>query len=235
MSADSGRAKTLVRGGRAVGHSVPMSGSLMTTAAEGAAAGLGVAMPLGAIGVLLLQEGRHGWRAAASGAAAVAVVDGLYATVAVLVGPQLARLLSGYEGWVRLLSAVVLGVIAVRGLLSLRAVAGTAGAQAAVDGGGPAAGGSGAGRAFVRFGVLTLVNPMTALYFTALIAARGSGGSGGPVFVGAAFLASLAWQQLLAAGGALAGARLGPGVRRATYAFGYGLVAFLALRLAFAG
>ncbi|MFG2818581.1 LysE family transporter [Kitasatospora sp. NPDC048365] len=210
-----------------------MTGSLMTTAAEGAAAGLGVAMPLGAIGVLLLQEGRRGWRPAASGAAAVAVVDGLYAAVAVLVGPQLARALAGYEGWVRLLSAALLAVIAVRGLLSLRGAA-----QSAQAGPGEAAGEGGAFRSFVRFGLLTLVNPMTALYFTALIAARGSGGSGGSggaVYVAAVFAASLLWQELLAAAGALAGARLRPGVRRATYAAGYGLVACLAIRLAWPG
>ncbi|MER8184536.1 LysE family transporter [Kitasatospora sp. NPDC094015] len=205
-----------------------MTGSLMTTAAEGAAAGLGVAMPVGAIGVLLLQEGGRGWRPAAGGALAVAAVDMLYAAVAVLVGPQVARLLAGTGGWVRLVSAALLGVIAIRGLLSLR------GAGALPTGEQPAAGGS-AARSFLRFGLLTLVNPATALYFTALTAARGDslhGGAGGAVFVAGVFVASLLWQQLVAAAGAFGVARLGARARRASYALGYGVVAVLAVRLA---
>ncbi|WP_371502217.1 lysine transporter LysE [Kitasatospora sp. NBC_00374] len=208
-----------------------MVASLMTTAAEGAAAGLGVAVPVGAIGVLLLREGGRGWRPAASAATAVAVVDMLYAAVAVLVGPQVARLLAGTGGWVRLVSAALLGVIAVRGLLSLR----TAGP--AVTAGGPPAGGS-AARSFLRFGLLTAVNPATALYFTALTAARGSslsGGAAGAVFVAGVFLASLLWQQVVAAVGTFGVARLGARARQLSYALGYGVVAVLAVRLAWSG
>ncbi|MFJ5228967.1 LysE family transporter [Kitasatospora sp. NPDC088391] len=196
----------------------------MTSAAlEGAVAGLGVAVPLGAVGVLLLQEGRRGWAPAAGGATAVAAVDGAYATVAVLAGPQVAALLAGHEGTVRLVSALLLGAIAVHGLLGLRRAVEPA----------PDASARGAGRAFLRFTLLTAVNPATALYFTALIAARGTGThAGATAFVTGVFLASLLWQHLLAAAGAFAGARLGPRLRRVTYAVGYGLVGLLALRLA---
>ncbi|WP_099897656.1 LysE family transporter [Streptomyces sp. TLI_171] len=199
----------------------------MTGAAvEGVVAGLGVAVPLGAVGVLLLQEGRRGWAPAAGGATAVAAVDGAYAAVAVLAGPQVAALLSGHESAVRAVSALLLGAIAVHGLLGLRRSVETAE--------GPSA--RGAGRSFVRFALLTAVNPTTALYFTALIAARGTTAhAGATAFVTGVFLASLAWQHLLAAAGAFAGARLGPRLRRATYAAGYGLVALLAVRLALAG
>ncbi|WP_051812851.1 hypothetical protein [Kitasatospora sp. MBT63] len=210
-----------------------MFGSFMTTAADGAVAGLGVAVPVGAIGVLLLQEGGRGWRPAAGGALAVALVDALYAAVAVLLGPQVARLLAGAGGWVRLVSAALLAVIAVRGLLSLRG----AGAATA-DGAGPATGDGSAARSFLRFGLLTVVNPATALYFTALTAARGSslrGGATGAVFVAGVFAASVLWQQLVAAAGAFGVARLGGRARQATYALGYGLVAFLAVRLAWSG
>ncbi|MEV4561759.1 lysine transporter LysE [Kitasatospora sp. NPDC049285] len=197
-------------------------------AVEGAVAGLGVAVPLGAIGVLLLQEGRRGWPAAAGGATAVAFVDMAYAAVAVLVGPRVAGALAGHETAVRAVSAVLLAAIAVRGLLGLR--------RQAVDA--PSAGGGTAGavRSFVRFGLLTVGNPTTALYFTALIAARGSSAhTDAPVYVLAVFLASLTWQHLLAATGAFATARLTPRLRRATYAAGYGLVAVLAVRLVLAG
>ncbi|MFD8479413.1 LysE family transporter [Kitasatospora sp. NPDC059673] len=200
----------------------------MTTGAalEGVVAGLGVAVPLGAVGVLLLQEGRRGWAPAAGGATAVAAVDGAYATVAVLAGPRVAHLLAGHESAVHAVSALLLGAIAVHGLLGLRRTAEPTEA--------PSPGS--AARAFVRFALLTLVNPTTALYFTALIAARGTDArSGATAFVAGVFLASLVWQHVLAAAGAFAGAKLGPRVRRSTYAAGYGLVAVLALRLAFSG
>ncbi|MFD7985369.1 hypothetical protein ACFV4M_18630 [Kitasatospora indigofera] len=41
--------------------------SLARPLLAGAAAGLGVALPLGAIGVLLLEEGRRGWRGGGRG------------------------------------------------------------------------------------------------------------------------------------------------------------------------
>ncbi|GJF33477.1 hypothetical protein KNE206_61770 [Kitasatospora sp. NE20-6] len=223
-----------------------MVDSLVSTAAAGAAAGLGVAMPLGAVGVLLLQEGGRGLRLGASAATAVALVDLLYAAVAVLVGPRLAGLLGGGEAWVRLGAGVVLAAIAVRGLLSLSggSVPGGAGASGSgADGAGaagPVVGAAAAGpgsarRSFLRFGVLTLVNPTTALYFTALTAARGAAAAGAAtaaVFAGAVFVASLLWQQVLAAAGAFAGARLTVRTRRVTYALGYGLVLCFAVRLA---
>ncbi|MFD7985368.1 LysE family transporter [Kitasatospora indigofera] len=124
---------------------------------------------------------------------------------------------------------------------------GTAGE--AGDGGGAASrgrgdsGAGGAAPAFVRFLLLTLVNPATALYFLALVSAGGPGGPGGggevtgapaaAAFAGGVFVASLLWQQVLAALGALAGARLtGRVARTLTYGAGYGLVAYYAVRLA---
>ncbi|MFE4605372.1 hypothetical protein ACFRKE_31425 [Kitasatospora indigofera] len=241
--------------------------SLARPLLAGGAAGLGVALPLGAIGVLLLEEGRRGWRAAAGAAAAVAVADLLYAALAVTVGSRLSALLAGWEAWTRAASAALLGVIAVRGLLALlrpRERRGApAGAGAGVvtgagsegtageagDGGGAASrgrgdsGAGGAAPAFVRFLLLTLVNPATALYFLALVSAGGPGGPGGggavtgapaaAAFAGGVFVASLLWQQVLAALGALAGARLtGRVARTLTYGAGYGLVAYYAVRLA---
>ncbi len=144
-----------------------------------------------------------------------------------LAGPRVAHLLAGHETAVRAVSALLLGAIAVHGLLGLRRTAADA-----ADTPAPRS----AARAFVRFALLTLVNPTTALYFTALVAAHGADArAGATAFATGVFLASLAWQHLLAAAGAFAGARLGPTVRRSTYAAGYGLVAVLALRLALTG
>ena len=53
----------------------------------GAVAGVGVALPLGAVGVLVVSEGLHrGWRPAAAAATGVALVDLGYAAVAVAAG-----------------------------------------------------------------------------------------------------------------------------------------------------
>jgi len=195
----------------------------MTAALAGAAAGLGVAVPVGAVGVLLLQESLRGRRAAVAGACAVAGVDLLYACAAVLLGPHLSGALADREAWVRLGAALVLGVIAVRGVL--------AGVRPSASESPSAAG---ARQTFVRFAGLTLVNPTTALYFTALTAGQGRAleHSGGLVFVLAVFAASLVWQQLLVAAGSLAGTRIGVRARSWTFRVGYGIVAAYAVRLA---
>jgi arginine exporter protein ArgO len=199
---------------------------MWTTAMAGAAAGLGVAMPVGAMGVLLIQEGMRDRRGAVAAAAAVAVVDFAYAAVATALGPLVASALSGVEAWVRLVSATVLAVIAVRGLLASRHA-------------GPAPEGESAGtgpvRTFTRFAALTLINPTTALCFAALTTAQGaalSGGTAGAVFVGGVFVASLAWQQLLVAVSGLAGKRISDTARAWTFRIGYGLVAVYAVKVA---
>ncbi|MFF3242160.1 hypothetical protein ACFYWY_00160 [Streptomyces sp. NPDC002870] len=218
--------------------------SMWTTAMAGAAAGLGVAMPVGAMGVLLVQEGMRDRRGAVAAAAAVAVVDLAYAAVATALGPLVASALSGVEAWVRLVSATVLAVIAGRGLLALRQTrsegrsAGSgAGSDARSGAGSDAVSDAGAGpvRTFTRFAALTLINPTTALYFAALTTAQGaalSGGGAGAVFVGGVFVASLAWQQLLVAVSGLAGRRISDTARAWTFRIGYGLVAVYAVKVA---
>ncbi|TQK44309.1 arginine exporter protein ArgO [Streptomyces sp. SLBN-118] len=194
----------------------------------GAAAGLGVAMPLGAVGVLLIQQGMRDRRGAVAAAAAVAVVDCAYAAVATALGPLVAAALSGVESWVRLVSAAVLAVIAVRGLLASRRP------RPAAEGGDEARD-AGAVRTFTRFAAITLINPTTALYFAALTTAQGaslSTGAAGAVFVGAVFLASFGWQQLLVAAGGFAGARISDTARAWTFRIGYGLVAVYAVKVA---
>ncbi|WP_405808428.1 hypothetical protein OG729_27115 [Streptomyces sp. NBC_00210] len=199
---------------------------MWTTAMAGAAAGLGVAMPVGAVGVLLIQEGMRDRRGAVAAAAAVAVVDCAYAAVATALGPLVASALSGVEAWVRLVSATVLAVIAVRGLVASRHPGPVA--EGGSDGAGPV-------RTFTRFAALTLINPTTALYFAALTTAQGAAlvtGAAGAVFVGGVFLASFVWQQLLVAASGFAGARISDAARAWTFRLGYGLVAVYAVKVA---
>ena len=68
-----------------------------------------------------------------------------------------------------------------------------------------------AGRTYLRFLVITLLNPTTILYFAALILGRpdlGDGPAERTAFIAGAALASTSWQLLLAVLGALAHQRL---------------------------
>lgn len=93
---------------------------LMTPAFAGAAAGLGVAMPMGAMSVLLIQEAMRRRRVAVAAAAGIAAVDLGYAAVATAVGPWAASHISPVEAWVRLTSALILLAIAAHGLTTSR-------------------------------------------------------------------------------------------------------------------
>ncbi|MDX6758160.1 lysine transporter LysE, partial [Streptomyces sp. F8] len=93
---------------------------LMTPALAGAAAGLGVAMPMGAMSVLLLQEAMRHRRTAVAAATGVAVVDLGYAALATAVGPWVASHVFAVEAWVRLASAAILLAIAAHGLAGAR-------------------------------------------------------------------------------------------------------------------
>ncbi|MFE5492414.1 LysE family transporter [Streptomyces virginiae] len=223
---------------------------LMTPALAGAAAGLGVAMPMGAMSVLLLQEAMRHRRTAMAAATGIAVVDLGYAALATAVGPWVASHISPVEAWVRLASAAILLAIAAHGLAGARATPPhpttgaddpAAPAAAGTTGAGPAAAGRTVtglrpARTFARYVALTAINPTTALYFAALTTAQGATLGSGPA--GAAFLvgvgvASLLWQQSLVALGSLAGARISATARVWTFRLGYGLVAAYALKIAF--
>jgi len=193
----------------------------------GAAAGFGVAAPLGAVGVLLLQLGiRHGLRPAAAAATGVALVDLAYCALALGFGAALTPLLAGRERAVRLVAAAVLVAVAVHALAGLRRP---------VRAGVPEPQGSAApARVLLRFVGLTAVNPLTALYFVVLAAALG--GSVSPstavAFAAGVFVASWGWQLGLAAVGAAAGARLPPSARTVTTVAGNLVVLGYAAHLA---
>ncbi|MEU7552164.1 LysE family transporter [Streptomyces sp. NPDC044571] len=91
---------------------------LLSPALSGAVAGLGVAMPMGAMSVLLLQEAMRHRRTAVAAAAGVAAVDFGYAALATALGPWVAAHVAPVEAWIRLTAAAVLLALAVRGLSS---------------------------------------------------------------------------------------------------------------------
>ena len=90
-------------------------------AVAGVIAGAAVALPLGAIGVLLVQEAvTVGRRTASAGALGVGLVDTVYAAVALLAGSSVSQALAGHERVVQLTGAVLLTAVAVLGLLGVR-------------------------------------------------------------------------------------------------------------------
>jgi arginine exporter protein ArgO len=199
----------------------------------GLLAGYGVALPVGAIGAYLVAlTARTSLRTGAFAALGVATADGVYALVAVCGGVALAPALRPVTQPLRLASAVVLFGLAARGTaLALRRY------RERSDG--TTASGltsSSAVKAYLALWGMTMLNPLTIVYFTALVLGRPAAAAPGRVdaaaFVLAVFCASASWQLVLAGGGAFLGRVLtGPRGRLATGLASSVLVGALAARL----
>lgn len=177
----------------------------MTSFWVGVLAGYGIAIPVGAIAVLIVQVGmRCGFWCAASAGAGAATADLAYSVLAVAGGAALASTVESAGSPFRWVSAGLLVVLAVRGLL--RARGGSAAVQTTMPGRREFAG------TYAKFVGLTIVNPLTVVYFAAFVLglglAEGLSVAEGALFVSGAFLASLSWQTLLAGIGAVARRKL---------------------------
>jgi arginine exporter protein ArgO len=199
----------------------------------GLLAGYGIAVPIGAVGTYLVAlTARTSLRVGASAALGVASVDGAYALAAVAGGAALSRLIEPFAGPLRWVSAAVLVALAAQTAVSairryrMPTTAGERRGRAVLT---PA-------RAYPTLVAMTLVNPTTVVYFTALVLGSRIGSASGwcerVAFVVAAFVASASWQLLLAAGGALLGRAIA-GRRRqlGTALASSALVVVLAVRL----
>ncbi|WP_328958117.1 LysE family transporter [Kitasatospora purpeofusca] len=210
---------------------------------SGLLAGYGIAVPVGAISVLIVTlASRVSLARGMAAALGVATADGLYALLALIGGATLAPLLAPAAGALELAAAAVLVLLAAHGL---RATLRTHRADRDPAGTPPPVPAS-PWRTYASLLGLTLLNPLTVVYFSALVlggrtgpAGLGSGSLGtdslgpGLVFVLAAFAASASWQALLATGGALLRRLLtGPRGRLLTGLTGNLVVLALALRLA---
>ncbi len=212
----------------------------------GVIAGYAIAVPVGAIAALLITLGaQHGARIAAGGAFGAATVDGLYATIAVTAGAVIAPLIAQVAEplrWISVAVLLVLGVVlALPGLrprtapVEAAAIEGDSGGVDAPHA--PRVRTTTFRRLFVTVGALTLVNPVTVVYFAALVGsstlAVDAGIAERTVFVLAAFAASLSWQLLLTTAGSLVGRVLtGPTWARVTAIVGGALVIALAVSAA---
>lgn len=195
---------------------------MLEAAVAGGVAGYAIAIPVGAIAVLIIQTGlAAGFRTGAAAAAGAATADGIYALLAAIAGLAVTTLIGGFLLPLRIVGGGVLIAIGLRGFLYLRS------ARESVA---PAAGRRqihrGPGRTYLALLALTLLNPATVIYFTALTVGLPflGGVAERMVFAVAAFAASLSWQLLLAAFGAALNRGFGDRVRRPTVLIGNAVV-----------
>ncbi|MFL6162978.1 MAG: LysE family transporter [Jatrophihabitantaceae bacterium] len=199
----------------------------------GLVAGYAVALPVGAIGSYLISlTARSSLRIGIAAALGVAVMDGLYAALAVLGGTAASAALSPLASPLRWTAVGVLLLLAGRALRAARLEPGTA---ARPDGTVEPAAGRRPVAVFGQFVALTAINPGTLISFTALVVGARLGSSMQPaargMFVLGTFGASASWQLALAAAGAVLGRLLA--ARRAVLGYlSAALLAVLALTLA---
>ena len=184
---------------------------------SGVVAGYGIAIPVGPIGILILELGLdRGFRVAFGAGAGAASADLIYATTAALAGAFLVSILTPIAPVLRITSASV--------LISL-------GAWLLYHGRNPSrqitdskVRISNPPQTYATFLGLTLLNPVTVTYFTTLILGMqvdfSHSSMDAALFIVGAFLASLSWQTLLATISGLAHKRFSRGVRFATFALG---------------
>ncbi len=169
----------------------------------GLLAGYGIALPVGAIATYLVAlTARTSMRIGASAALGVATADGVYATLAVVGGRSFASLIQPAAGGLRIASGAVLFALAAR--IVVQAVRGHRSGEATAP-----SDGFGAAGTYLSLLAITMLNPMTIVYFTALVVDHRSAAAvsapAGAVFVLAAFAASASCQLTLAGSGAVLG------------------------------
>lgn len=177
----------------------------------GVLAGIGLAAPLGAVGVLLLREGlMNGFRQGAPAASAVALVDAAYCSLAVAGGAAAGPVIASWGRVPALAGGAALIALGVFGLFRTgpATASGPTVSCAATDRIASGRAGFAQGPQLRRFGLflgLTAVNPATLVYFGALTIGLGgmlSSPAGAVAFVAGVALASLAWQLGLVSAGA---------------------------------
>jgi arginine exporter protein ArgO len=189
--------------GRPAARSGTFLPSVIGEFASGAVAGLAVAMPIGAVGSYLIGlSARERRSTAAAAALGIASVDGIYAILAALSGAGVHELLNEATGWLSWVAAITLLLVAVHTMrLAIRRYRGHTGTLAQHSKLSPS-------RAYLSLFTLTAINPATVITFAAVVVGRSQIGSSWPavaLFALGAFVASAAWQLLLAAGGSLLG------------------------------
>ena len=208
---------------------------MLEAAIAGAAAGFAIAIPVGAIAVLIIQTSlTRGFPSGVAAAAGAATADGIYATIAALAGFAITEVIGSLAIPLRIVGGLVLVAIGVRGILALR-TGGASFARAAAGDGPPTR--EPLSRTYLSLLGLTLLNPATVLYFAALTVGLPflAGVGERLVFSASASTASLVWQICLAAFGAALAWRGGQRLRTPTVLLGNLVVIGLGLLILWEG
>lgn len=194
---------------------------------DGLLAGFGIAIPVGAVSVLITTIGmRSGFRVGFAAGAGAATADLVYATAASVGGAALVLLLQPVAIWLRIAGGAAL--IAFAGFGVWKGLRRTAAKPL-----NPAR--NGAWGTYAQLLGITLINPLTVVYFAALILGRSAGAAATPggrlLFVLGASVGSLSWQTLLAALGSIMRNRLSERFRVRATVFGNLIVGLLGVRI----
>jgi threonine/homoserine/homoserine lactone efflux protein len=195
----------------------------------GLAAGLAIAVQVGAVSLLLVETAvRAGPRVGIAAGLGIATVDLLFAVAAVAAGSAVGAALSSHETEIRLVAAAVLAGIALHGLMAV------ARNRAEGEGIRAAAGRAGAAGQYVRFVAITFANPLTIASFAAVATSLSLDGPGpAAAFALGVGASSVGWHLALSAAAGHAGPWITPRVQRGFAVAGrlavLGIAAHLAL------
>jgi threonine/homoserine/homoserine lactone efflux protein len=194
----------------------------------GLAAGLAIAMQVGAVSLLLMEAAVVGGpRTGVAAGMGVATADLAFAVVAAVAGATAGAALAGHEGEIRVFAAIVLAAIAVHGLLAIARERSAAAALPDEPGVRPRA-------EYARFLAITAANPLTIASFAAVAAALSLDGPAAAVaFAAGVGVASAAWHLALTLVAGHAGRWMTPRVRRGLAVGGRVAVLAIAAHLAF--
>ncbi|MCG7844881.1 MAG: LysE family transporter [Methanomassiliicoccales archaeon] len=199
----------------------------MSALLDGLIAGYGIAIPLGAISILIVNMALdHGFRLGFMAGAGTATIDMICAILAVFAGTAVVALIAPFAQPLQLMSGLVLLAMGAYGLMQLR--------KRAKEG--PESGQvKGIWTTYGTFMALTALNPFTVVYFLALIMGQGASWSFSWMeclwFVFGVAFASLSWQIVLAGLGALAKKHLSPSFMKGSIIVGNAIVILLGIQI----
>jgi threonine/homoserine/homoserine lactone efflux protein len=176
----------------------------------GLAAGLAIAMQVGAVSLLLVEAAVvSGPRVGVAAGIGVAAADLGFAVVAAAAGGAAGAALSSHETEIRVTAAIVVAAIAVHGLIALaRERRRSIPSQIVISGNE-----SGPRTHFARFLAITAANPLTIASFAAVAAALSlDGPAAAAAFAAGVGIASAAWHVLLTLAAGHAGRWMTPRV-----------------------
>jgi threonine/homoserine/homoserine lactone efflux protein len=161
----------------------------------GLAAGLAIAMQVGAVSLLLVEAAVvSGPRVGVAAGMGVAAADLGFAVIAAAAGGAAGAALSSHETEIRVVAAIVVAAIALHGLIALARKRG-AETPSRIS---MTVGESGSRTHFARFLAITAANPLTIASFAAVAAALSlDGPAAAAAFAAGVGIASAAWHVLL--------------------------------------